>query len=104
PWGSLTVAEGNFDHPVNGQKVNERAAGSAPGQGTGAVRRGWMRDASDQLWLPDSVKVKTADPFFFHRLTFSLHDDILNNDTLKRGIFLCFMTAKFSWAGAPRTV
>ncbi len=25
-----TVAEGNFDHPVNGQKVNERAAGSAP--------------------------------------------------------------------------
>jgi hypothetical protein len=24
--GSLTVAEGNFDHPVNGQKVNERAA------------------------------------------------------------------------------
>jgi hypothetical protein len=21
-----TVAEGNFDHPVNGQKVNERAA------------------------------------------------------------------------------
>ena len=25
-----TVAEGNFDHPVNGQKVNERAARSAP--------------------------------------------------------------------------
>ena len=47
PWGSLTVAESNFDHPVNGQKVNERAAGPAPGQGTGAVRRGWMRDASD---------------------------------------------------------
>ncbi len=43
PGGSLTVAEGNFDHPVNGQKVNERAARPAPGQGTGAVRRGWMR-------------------------------------------------------------
>ncbi len=28
--GSLTVAKGNFDHPVNGQKVNERAARSAP--------------------------------------------------------------------------
>ena len=37
-WGSLTVAEGNFDHPVNGQKVNERAAGPAPGQGTALER------------------------------------------------------------------
>jgi hypothetical protein len=34
----LTVAEGNFDHPVNGQKVNERAARPAPGQGTALER------------------------------------------------------------------
>ena len=54
PWGSLTVAEGNFDHPVNGQKVNERAARSAPGQGTARNER-WMRDASDILMLLDSV-------------------------------------------------
>ena len=53
--GSLTVAEGNFDHPVNGQKVNERAARSAPGQGTGAARRGWMRGASEKQLLPGYV-------------------------------------------------
>ncbi len=28
--GSKPVANGNFDHPVNGQKGFERAAGSAP--------------------------------------------------------------------------
>ncbi len=55
PWGSLTVAEGNFDHPVNGQKVNERAARSAPGQGTDGASRWWMRDDSDKCGLPDSV-------------------------------------------------
>ena len=42
------------DHPVNGREGGERAAGSAPGQGTARDER-WMRDASDYLELPDSV-------------------------------------------------
>ena len=60
-----TVAEGNFDHPVNGQKVNEPPgkadAGAATNQKPSPRVRGtarnerWMREVSDYLMLPYSV-------------------------------------------------
>ena len=50
----MTVAEGNFDHPVNGQKVNERAAYVRPGAGD--RRRKPLVDEGSPLRLPAHIE------------------------------------------------